>query len=140
MLSAENVFFIQDILLLLRLCNPGWPQPRPPAQFVPCTVGLRLRQKMDCCLRILFMGFIPKNTMAVTTVYIPLVLRNEHMVTVLRNSFSLFSVSCFAREVENFINVTYSFIISLYSPDVFLGSTDFYCVKLKSLSQYYSLK
>jgi hypothetical protein len=55
-----------------------------------CLAGalvLRLRRGMGYYLRVLFMGFLPRNTVAVTIVYIFVVLRNEHTYAILCNSF-----------------------------------------------------
>jgi hypothetical protein len=49
-------------------------------------LGLGLRREMGFCLRVLFMGFLPRNTVAVTIVCILVVLCNEHTFSILCNS------------------------------------------------------
>jgi hypothetical protein len=50
-------------------------------------LGLQLRRGMGFYLRVLFMGFLPRNTVAMTIVHIFVVLHNEHTFTILCNSF-----------------------------------------------------
>jgi hypothetical protein len=50
-------------------------------------LGLWLRKGMGFYLRGLFIGFLPRNTVAVTIVYILVVLCNEHTFTILCNLF-----------------------------------------------------
>jgi hypothetical protein len=107
--------------------------------------GLRLRRGMGFYLRVLFMGFLPQNTVDVTILCVLVVLRNEHTFTVLCNSPSLsLSLSHTCRsEFHKVCRVLFNdfvftnFVILII---FFRSGMDFYCIKLIFSLQWYSLK
>jgi hypothetical protein len=106
-------------------------------------LGLLLRRGMGFYLRVLIIGFLPRNTVAVTIVYIFVVLRNVHTFTILckpppkslsrtyRGGFRKVCVVLF----YDFVFTNF-FILIIF----FRSGMDFYCVKLIFSLQWYSLK
>jgi hypothetical protein len=65
-------------------------------------LGLRLRCRM-VYLGVLFMGFLPRNTVAVIIAYIFVALRNELTFTILCNSFLSPPSVCYAHTAADFV-------------------------------------
>jgi hypothetical protein len=120
------------------------PQYQGGMRCLAGTLGLRLRPWMGFHLRVLFMGFLPRNTVAVTIVYILVVLCNEHTFIIFCNSFLFSPHLCLTHAAADFVKCAlYCSVICFYKfcyIIFFHSGLDFYCIKLIFLLQWYSLK
>ena len=103
-------------------------------EYIAGLAGVLLRGGMRFYCRILFMGFLPQNTLALTIVHILVTFHNVHTLTIFHDSifFSHFLFLMWhdiVRSVHPFSNnfvVTYIIILIIF----FLSEIDFYCITL----------